>query len=189
MRAAIARASGVLGAGRSWIGTGSAVERLWSRPAITVTGFDAPKVAGASNTLVPVARARVTVRLAPGDTSANAAIRLREHLEKHVPWGARLTTTVVDAGEPTVLPTAGPAYDAARSALAEAWDGVTPVDKGSGGSIPSVGAFKRDLQMDSLLVGFALEDDRIHSPNEKYERTSFHRGARSWARILAALAA
>ena len=93
--------------GTHWIGAGSAVEKLWTRPAITITGFDAPKVAGASNTLTPVARARVTVRLAPGDTSANALARLQEHLEKHVPWGAQLTTTVVDAGEPTVLPTTG----------------------------------------------------------------------------------
>ena len=128
--------------GTSWIGTGSAVERLWARPAITVTGLDAPKVAGASNTLVPVARARVTVRLAPGDTSANALTRLREHLETHVPWGAQLTTTVVDAGEPTVLPTTGPAYAAARSALAEAWGGVAPVDMGTGGSIPFIAEFQ-----------------------------------------------
>src|ERR1700689_316382 len=87
--------------GTSWIGTGSVVERLWTRPALTVTGLDAPKVAGASNTLTPVARARVTVRIAPGDSSANALTRLRQHLEKHVPWGAQLTTTVIDAGEPT----------------------------------------------------------------------------------------
>ena len=136
------RAESGAAAGTEWIGTGSAVEKLWTRPAITVTGFDAPKVTGASNTLTPVARARVTVRLAPGDTSANALARLQEHLEKHVPWGAQLTTTVVDAGEPTVLPTTGLAYAAARSALAEAWDGVAPVDMGTGGSIPFIAEFQ-----------------------------------------------
>ena len=69
--------------------------------------------------------------------------RLQEHLEKNVPWGARLTTTVVDAGEPTVLPAAGPAYQAARAALAEAWDGTTPVDMGTGGSIPFIAEFQQ----------------------------------------------
>jgi acetylornithine deacetylase/succinyl-diaminopimelate desuccinylase-like protein len=160
-------------------------ERLWSRPAITVTGFDAPKVAGASNTLVPVARARVTVRLAPGDTSANAVARLREHLERHVPWGARLTATVVDAGEPTVLPTAGPAYAAAHSALAEAWDGAAPVDMGTGGSIPFIAEFQEAFPGASVLVtGVEDPDTRAHGPNEGLHLPEFERAVLAEALLL-----
>jgi acetylornithine deacetylase/succinyl-diaminopimelate desuccinylase-like protein len=171
--------------GTSWIGTGSAVERLWSKPAITVTGFDAPKVAGASNTLVPVARARVTIRLAPGDTSANAVARLREHLERHVPWGARLTTTVVDSGEPTVLPTAGPAYAAAHSALAEAWDGAAPVDMGTGGSIPFIAEFQEAFPGASILVtGVEDPDTRAHGPNEGLHLPEFERAVLAEALLL-----
>jgi acetylornithine deacetylase/succinyl-diaminopimelate desuccinylase-like protein len=171
--------------GTSWIGTGSAVERLWTRPAITITGLDAPKVAGASNTLTPVARARVTIRLAPGDTSANAVARLQQHLEKHVPWGAQLTTTVVDAGEPTVLPTAGPAYAAARSALAEAWGGVAPVDMGTGGSIPFIAEFQETFPGASILVtGVEDPDTRAHGPNEGLYLPDFEHAVLAEALLL-----
>jgi len=171
--------------GTSWIGAGPVVERLWTRPAVTVTGLDAPKVAGASNTLVPVARARVTVRLAPGDTTANVVTRLREHLEKHVPWGAQLNTTVVDAGEATVLPTAGPAYSAARSALAEAWDDVAPVDMGTGGSIPFIAEFQEMFPGASILVtGVEDPDTRAHGPNEGLHLAEFERAVVAEALLL-----
>ena len=124
-----------------WIGDGSAVERLWTRPSLTVTGLDAPQVDGASNTLIATARAKISLRIAPGDTTANALECLRRHCEQHVPWGAELTFTVVDTGEATQIDATGPAYDAARDAFTEAWDGTEPVDMGVGGSIPFIAEF------------------------------------------------
>ena len=159
-----------------WIGSGSAVERLWTKPAVTVTGIDAPKVDGASNTLTPAARAKVTIRIAPGDSGENAVARLREHLEKHVPWGAQLSTTVTDTGEPTVLEATGPAYDAARSAFTEAWDGVAPIDMGVGGSIPFIAEFKEAFPAASVLVtGVEDPDTRAHGPNEGLHLGEFER--------------
>ncbi|MBO0804293.1 MAG: dipeptidase [Nocardiopsaceae bacterium] len=171
--------------GTRWVGTGPVVERMWTRPAITVTGLDAPKVDGASNTLVPAARARVTVRLAPGDTAANATARLTEHLTRHVPWGAELTVTPVDGGEPTRLPSSGPAYDAARAALAEAWDGTEPVDMGTGGSIPFIAEFSEAFPGASILVtGVEDPDTRAHGPNEGLHLPEFERAVLAEALLL-----
>lgn len=179
------RAESGVAPGTRWVGAGSAVERLWTRPAITVTGLDAPKVEGASNTLVPAARARVTARLAPGDTTANAVARLREHLEKHVPFGAGLTVTLVDAGEPTSLPSSGPAYAAARESLAEAWDGTAPVDMGSGGSIPFIAEFLEAFPGASILVtGVEDPDTRAHGANEGLHLPEFERCVLAEALLL-----
>jgi acetylornithine deacetylase/succinyl-diaminopimelate desuccinylase-like protein len=91
------------------------------------------------------------------------------------------------AGAAIQLPFDNPALVKARAALKTEW-GKTAVTVGEGGSIPIVGDFKRVLGMDTIMVGFALDDDRVHSPNEKFDLTSFHKGMRSWARILAAMA-
>jgi cysteinylglycine-S-conjugate dipeptidase len=162
--------------GLEWIGDGSAVERLWTKPALSITGLDAPKVEGASNTLVPSARAKISLRVAPGDTTENALACLRAHLEAHVPWGAELTVTVVDTGEPTRIDATGPAYDAARSAFTEAWDGTEPVDMGVGGSIPFIAEFLDAMPDASVLVtGVEDPDTRAHGANEGLHLAEFEK--------------
>ncbi len=171
--------------GLEWIGDGSAVERLWTKPSLSITGLDAPKVDGASNTLVPSARAKISLRVAPGDTTENALACLRAHLEAHVPWGAELTVTVVDTGEPTRIDATGPAYDAARSAFTEAWDGTEPVDMGVGGSIPFIAEFLDAFPKASVLVtGVEDPDTRAHGANEGLHLAEFERVVLAEALLL-----
>ena len=175
--------------GIEWIGTGSTVERLWTKPALSITGLDAPKVAGASNTLVPAARARISLRIAPGDTTANALEKLIAHLEANVPWGATLTHTVVDTGEATQIDATGPAYDAARAAFSEAWDGTAPVDMGVGGSIPFIAEFLEAFPEASVLVtGVEDPDTRAHGANEGLHLAEFERVVLAEALLLRNLA-
>ena len=176
--------------GIEWIGDGSVVERLWTKPSISITGFDAPKVDGASNTLVPAARCRISMRIAPGDTTQNAVARLQAHLEQHTPWGATLTATVVDTGEATQIDASGPAYDAARSAFAEAWDGTAPVDMGVGGSIPFIAEFLEAFPRASVLVtGVEDPDTRAHGANEGLHLAEFEKVVLAEALLLRNLGA
>jgi acetylornithine deacetylase/succinyl-diaminopimelate desuccinylase-like protein len=171
--------------GIEWIGSGSSVERLWTKPALSITGLDAPKVDGASNTLVPAARARISLRVAPGDTTQNALACLVRHLEANVPWGATLTHTVVDTGEATRIDATGPAYDAARAAFAEAWDGTEPVDMGVGGSIPFIAEFLEAFPEASVLVtGVEDPDTRAHGANEGLHLAEFERVVLAEALLL-----
>jgi acetylornithine deacetylase/succinyl-diaminopimelate desuccinylase-like protein len=175
--------------GVRWIGSGSTVERLWTKPALSITGLDAPKVDGASNTLVPSARAKISLRIAPGDTSENAVARLREHLEARVPWGAELSFTVVDTGEPTQIEADGPAYDAARAAFTEAWDGTSPIDMGVGGSIPFIAEFLESFPEAAVLVtGVEDPDTRAHGANEGLHLAEFERVCLAEALLLRNLA-
>lgn len=171
--------------GVEWIGSGSVVERLWTKPSLSITGLDAPQVAGASNTLVPTARAKVSMRIAPGDTTANAVDCLRRHLETHAPWGAEVTCTIVDTGEPTAIDASGPAYDAARRAFTEAWDGTEPVDMGVGGSIPFIAEFLEAFPRASVLVtGVEDPDTRAHGANEGLHLAEFERVVLAEALLL-----
>ena len=183
------RAESGIADGVELIGSGSVVERLWTKPAIAIIGFDATRTADASNTLIPSVRAKLSVRLAPGDSSAQAMDRLREHLEKHVPWGARLTFTPGEYGEPTRIDATGPAYDAARTAFRDAWDGVEPVDMGVGGSIPFIAAFNEAFPDAAVLVtGVEDPDTRAHGANEGLHLAEFEKVCLAEALLLQNLA-
>ncbi len=183
------RAESGLCEGVDLIGSGPVVERLWTKPAITTIGFDATRTEDASNTLIPQVKAKLSVRLAPGDSSKQAMERVREHLEKHVPWGAQLTFTPGEYGEPTRIDATGPAYDAARAAFREAWDGVEPVDMGVGGSIPFIAAFREAFPAASVLVtGVEDPDTRAHGANEGLHLAEFTRVCLAEALLLHHLA-
>jgi acetylornithine deacetylase/succinyl-diaminopimelate desuccinylase-like protein len=159
------------------IGSGSYVERLWTRPAISIIGLDCTRTADASNTLIPKAKAKVSLRLAPGDHAEPAIEKLIAHLESHVPWGAKLTITKGrESGEPGVIDAEGPVYDVARAAFKEAWDGTDPVDMGMGGSIPFIAAFQGAFPDAAVLVtGVEDPDTRAHGANEGLHLAEFER--------------
>jgi acetylornithine deacetylase/succinyl-diaminopimelate desuccinylase-like protein len=165
----------------------SVLEQIWARPTCDVNGIIGGYTGAGSKTVIPArASAKVSFRLVGRQDPAAVREAFRAFVRARLPADCKTEFIAQGASPALQLPLASPYLAKTRSALADEW-GRAPVLKGSGGSIPIVGAFKRDLGMDSLLVGFGLDDDRIHSPNEKYELASFHKGARSWARILAAL--
>src|SRR5574337_50320 len=165
------------------------LEQLWSRPTCDVNGVSGGCSGEGIKTVLPAeARAKVSFRLVGKQNPERIAHAFRAFVTRRLPPDVK-AEFIDHGGSPAIsLPVKNEALRIVRRALEAEW-GKPAALVGCGASIPIVGAFKRELGMDSLLVGFALEDDRIHSPNEKYERISFHKGARSWARILAALAA
>ena len=176
--------SGILD-GVGTLGSGSVVERLWTQPAISVIARDAPRVADASNTLLPVARAKVSLRVAPGDDADSALAALTRHLEQHAPYGSRVTVTPGDTGQPISIDAQGPAFDAARSAFADAWDGAEPVDMGIGGSIPFIAAFTDAFPDTAVLVsGVEDPDTRAHGANEGLHLAEFERVCLAEALLL-----
>ena len=171
-----------------WIGDGSAVERLWTKPSLSITGLDAPQVDGASNTLAATARAKTRCGSRPATPPPTPWTACAATCEQHVPWGAELTFTVVDTGEATQIDATGPAYDAARDAFTEAWDGTEPVDMGVGGSIPFIAEFLEAFPEASVLVtGVEDPDTRAHGANEGLHLAEFERVVLAEALLLAKL--
>jgi acetylornithine deacetylase/succinyl-diaminopimelate desuccinylase-like protein len=175
--------------GVDWIGTGSIAERLWTKPAVSVLGIDAPRVREASNQLVPVATAKVSLRIPPGQAAAGAMDALVRHLETHAPWGVRVRVERGNGGEPFALHADGPAYASAREAMAEAW-GRGTVDMGSGGSIPLVPLLAETFPgIAVLMIGASDELSAAHSVNESVALEEVERSAVAEALLFDRLAA
>jgi acetylornithine deacetylase/succinyl-diaminopimelate desuccinylase-like protein len=166
------------------IGSGTLTSRLWTAPALSVIGMDAPGVDDAGMVLLPSARARIALRIGPGDDAAAAREAVVAHLRAHAPWGASVSVTAGAAVAPYSADTSGPAYSAARAAYEEAW-GTPPVEIGVGGSIGFLAPFAAAFpQAEILVTGVEDPDTRAHAPNESLHLADFERACLAEALFL-----
>ncbi|WP_458756690.1 M20/M25/M40 family metallo-hydrolase [Afipia sp. TerB] len=164
------------------------IEQISSRPTCDINGIVGGYTGEGSKTVIPAhASAKISFRLVEGQDPEKIRKAFRDYVTSRLP--SDCTAEFLDhAGAPAIALDWGmKPLAAAKQALTDEW-GKEALLIGSGASIPIVADFKRTLGLDTVLIGFGLEDDNIHSPNEKYDLKSFHKGIRSWARILAALA-
>ncbi len=165
------------------------LEMLWSRPTGEINGIWGGYTGAGFKTVLPAqASAKVSFRLVAGQDPLNLRAAFRAWVEAQLPADCTIAWTDHGASPASRMDISHPAFCIARAALSQEWPGEAAFI-GGGGSIPVAGYFKDILGMDSLLAGFGKDDDAIHSPNEKYDLDSFHRGMRAWARILTGIAA
>jgi cysteinylglycine-S-conjugate dipeptidase len=170
------------------IGSGTLGDRLWRQPSISVLAIDAPAVADAVNLLVAAARAKISVRLAPGDEPPRAMEALVRHLEAHAPWGAHVTVTRGAQPWPFEVDTTGPAFEAFREGMRAAW-GVEPLDMGMGGTVPFVAEIAQAFPEATLvLIGVGDPTGRIHGPDESQDLRELERNVLAEAIALSRLA-
>ncbi|SLN27718.1 Succinyl-diaminopimelate desuccinylase [Roseivivax jejudonensis] len=163
------------------------LEQIWSRPTAEINGIHGGYTGAGFKTVLPArASAKVSFRLVGSQDPHAIRESFRDWVRAQVPDDCKVTFHGHGASPASVMSTDHPAFERARQALSAEWPGEAAF-VGAGGSIPVAGHFKTILGMDAMLIGFAQSDDQIHSPNEKYDVDSFHRGIRSWARILDAL--
>lgn len=168
-------------------GTGSIASRLWTKPALSIIGIDAPAVDVASNTLLPRARAKFSLRLAPGQVPAEAMDAVRNHVQANAPFGAKVTFTPGESGNPFQSDTSSAAATLAMWALGEAW-GVPAVETGIGGSIPFIADLTEVYpEVQILVTGVEDPDSRAHSANESLHLGDFRKAILAEALLLARL--
>ncbi|MFK7937941.1 MAG: M20/M25/M40 family metallo-hydrolase [Roseovarius sp.] len=167
----------------------STLVQQWARPTLEINGLWGGYQGAGTKTVIPAeAHCKITCRLVGDMDPDKLRTRLRAHIEAQLSTDARITwNNDLDGSPAAVMNTDRPEFELARQALSDEWQREA-VLCGMGGSIPIAGFFKDVLNLDSMLIGFAQDDDAIHSPNEKYDVRSFHKGMRSWARILDRLA-
>ena len=165
----------------------SLLELIWTRPTAEINGIWGGYQGPGMKTVIPAeASAKVSFRLVPGQDPAAVLAGFERFLRARLPGDCRLRVTPVDGSRGIAFDPDAEYVTRAVAALTDEW-GLPPAIVGSGGSIPVVSAFKDVLGMDALMIGFSHDDDRAHSPDEKYNVESLARGTRSWARVIGAL--
>ena len=160
------------------------LEMIWSRPTCEVNGIWGGYTGDGFKTVLPSeAHAKISFRLVPGQDPDAIREAFRAQITAQLPADCSVSFHGHGASRAGQMSVTDPAFEAARGALSEEW-GLPAAFVGCGGSIPIAGHFKTVLNMDAMLIGFGKDDDQIHSPNEKYDVESFHKGIRSWARVL-----
>ncbi|MEO0678362.1 MAG: M20/M25/M40 family metallo-hydrolase, partial [Pseudomonadota bacterium] len=166
----------------------TALEQIWSRPTCEINGIWGGYTGAGFKTVLPAeAHAKVSFRLVGDQDPLAIRASFRKMIEESLPSDCTVEWKEHGAGPASQMSIEHPAFEAARAALSQEWPRPAAY-VGAGGSIPIAGHFKSILGMDAMLIGFGKDDDQIHSPNEKYDLSSFHKGTRCWARILAKLA-
>ena len=165
----------------------SGLEMIWSRPTAEINGISGGYTGAGFKTVLPSkAHAKVSFRLVEGQDPVKIDADFRAWFEAQLPEDCSVTFSDPEGAAAGIMDTSHPVFEQARAALSDEW----PQDAayiGCGGSIPIAAYFKDILGMDALLTGFGKDDDALHSPNEKYDLESFHKGIRSWARVLDAV--
>ena len=164
------------------------LERRWARPTCDVNGLTSGYQGHGAKTIIPsAASAKVSMRLVPDQDPAKVAAAFERAVRERCPANVKVEFARHGASPAVVVPADSPAMRLAAEAVREGF-GVAPTLIREGGSIPVVGLFKSVLNVDTLLVGFGLPDDRVHSPNEKFELEALHKGARTAAVLYDRLA-